>query len=65
MRVTADPECVVRLTNVGPERPGGSRFKLEALTVRPGDYFMGEGMHKWGSERARLVEQGGPLASSH
>ena len=58
LRVTASPNCVVRLSNTGPERPNGNRFKLEALTVRPGEYFMGEGMHRIGSERDHAISGG-------
>ncbi len=65
LHVTPSPECVVRLTNMGPERPGGNRFKLEALTVRPGDYDMGEGMHRSGSEHANLIDSGVALGSAH
>ena len=57
-KVTPSAECVVRLTNVGPKRAGGNRFKLEAFTVRPGAYHMVEGLFQMGSERFNLVEQG-------
>ena len=50
--VTASSECVVRLTNVGPKRPSGNRFKLEALTVWHRDLSMGKGVQLRGSERA-------------
>ncbi|KAK9833339.1 hypothetical protein WJX81_007962 [Elliptochloris bilobata] len=58
VKVTASPECVVRLSNVAPERADGNRFKLEAFTVRPGDLYLGEGMYHFGSERYALVENG-------
>ena len=45
LHVTASPQCVVRLTNTGPERPGGNQFELAALTVRPGKLNGDEGTH--------------------
>ena len=58
------PNCMVRLSNTGPERPNGNRFKLEALTVRPGELFMGEGTHRVGSERDYAIS-GGTQGSAH
>lgn len=34
-KVTSSPECIVRLTSQKPVRAGGTKFKVEALTVRP------------------------------
>ncbi|KAK9833295.1 hypothetical protein WJX81_004179 [Elliptochloris bilobata] len=59
IKVTPSTECVVRFTNVAPERAGGNRFKLEAATVRPGSYYMGEGLYHFGSER--YAENGPPM----
>lgn len=42
--VTSSPECVLRLTTQQPEREGRSRFKLEAITVRPRDTGRVEGL---------------------
>lgn len=35
IKVTSAEQCVVRLTSQPAEREGGSRFKVEAFTVRP------------------------------
>ena len=64
MKVSASPQCVVRLTNTGPERAGGNRFKLEAFMVRPGDLEVYEGMQKFdGSERAHIHQHVGVRAA--
>ena len=62
--MTSSEQCVVRLTSQPAERTGGSRFKVEAFTVRPqsvesleGRAGPGDGATSAGSEWAHEYEK--------
>ena len=63
IKVTSSEQCVMRLTSQPTGRDGGSRFKVEAFTVRPQSIEnvegqAGNGTSLAGSEWAHAVEKG-------